>query len=169
MRFLITAVLCLRLLSCKDDDDPELPAPTKRGLNTFGCLVNKKVMVPGGHYGRLSAEVSQSGFVWITSGSSDTDEVVDILIKRDNVPIETGVRYEFDNVTGISCFYNNFHDKKETCMYRDVPVKGGITFTEINWEYQIIAGTFDFEVYSDECDKSVSITEGRFDIIFYYH
>lgn len=170
MRFLIAAMLCLCLSYCKDDDDPDLPAPTQTGKNTFGCLVNGKVMVPGGYYGRLSAEVDPSGLLWLASGNSDTEEHISIVIDRPGFPFEVGVRYEFNNPGDIKCYYNlAATDAEADCRYEDAPVGGAITFTKIDWDRQIIAGGFEFTAHSDYCNKDVSVTEGRFDIVFDYH
>lgn len=158
------------LLACKDDDDPGLPAHTQNGKNTFGCLVNGKVMVPGGRYERLSAEVDSAGLLWLTSGNSDTEEHIYFVIDRPDFPFEVGVRYEFNNPGDIKCYYNlATTDAEADCQYEDAPVTGGITFTKMDWNRKIIAGTFEFTAHSDYCNKDVSVTEGRFDIVFDYH
>jgi hypothetical protein len=168
MRFLISLFLFSCLFSCKDDDNPTLPAATRKGLNTFGCKVNGKVMVWGGYYGALNAEVHESGYAWLSFGNSNTKQVLNMVIDREDQPLEEGVRYAFDDSERARCWYNVYRIESESCMYASAPVSGGITFTEINWEYRIVSGIFDFEVYSDECDKSVSVTEGRFDIMNFY-
>src|SRR4051812_21228056 len=48
VRFLLTVPLCYLLLTCchTKDPEPDLPAETQTGANTFGCRFNGQAWIP---------------------------------------------------------------------------------------------------------------------------
>lgn len=58
-----------------------------------------------------------------------------------------------------------FNLKKDPpCFYdRDVVEKGKLEITKLDTTNHIIAGTFEFTVWKEDCD-TIRVTDGRFDI-----
>jgi hypothetical protein len=161
MRFIANAILIIFLITfidgCKDDD-PTLPPITSTGAGTFGCLIDGKVFVPRESLPWVDVTSDMIVVYKSQNGASFILKVRDL-----NNPIVANHTYYFKGEKDISCMYSTWSDNS-SCHYEDVPVSGSITFSKINYESHVISGTFEFTAFSSDCNKSVTITEGRFDI-----
>ncbi len=153
--------------ACKTDalsPKEELPPATQEGLNTFGCLVNGEVWVPRGS---INPSISKFTFYYDdellnvaatrTIGSKDISQSVSFRIEDCSY---TG-RYE---LTTIESARARFSDLKKACMYQtDSTQTGTLTITKLDTINHIIAGAFEFTVWTEACD-TIRVTDGRFDI-----
>ncbi|MGB7786039.1 MAG: DUF6252 family protein [Salinimicrobium sp.] len=157
----------------KECDDPIdcLPPITQKGANTAGCLVNGKVLVPGGQ-GINTGSVLKA----IYNYSSDNDSVFGLsirdltsggskmmLISIRNRELVEGEIYELTNeesnsfgsyINGLNGFVTNEGNR------------GELTISRIDTERHIASGTFWFDAVDDE-GEIVKIRNGRFDVQYY--
>lgn len=160
-RFLL--LLPLLLVACKKDG-PEagLPKATQEGKNTFGCLVNGKAFLPKagsvfsiGNRNPLEANFYQ-GYLYI---SARGDGGVDFVIKD---AYKTG-KYNLKTVPSG----NNGYYKDDTGQYFTSDIQSGeVELSRIDTLQKIASGTFQFSAtgISTATGKTVTITEGRFDV-----
>lgn len=162
--FLILAALLCLAVSCKDDDDSaknpvdQLPPATQEGAFTFGCLVNGEPFVVTNSY-KMTA-IYQGGILQI--GSSYEEEGIDqsiiIWLEQDITVKEYFLDENFENV---GFFRNHLID----CGYETYsPNSGSIHILLIDQSQFLVSGTFDFEAVSSDCQDTVRITDGRFDL-----
>jgi hypothetical protein len=165
-------VLCLEYSSCRKPPDPtpdtplteedKLPPATQEGKGTFGCLVNGKVWKP------KSGGLLQPG---IQPSYNEVNGHFQLFLKNENSNIRLNVLDFFTigklNLTKEQSY---FSDTASACVSLDglkefTDIEGGpIIFTTIDLIKGIISGTFDFTGKNIECQDSVIITSGRFDI-----
>jgi hypothetical protein len=155
---LVLVVTCI--VSCKDDDEPALPPITVTGANTFGCLIDGEVYVP---QGVDSAPLVDAGVDMIVVSGGQRGVNLQLVVRDTTMHfIFENQAYHF-NQENITCVYDVFNNKVD-CDYRDTPVSGYIKFSRIDFAKHIVAGVFEFSVYSAKCDKMINITDGRFDL-----
>lgn len=175
--------LLLILTNCKKDDDHVkdpvelLPPATQTGANTVGCLVNGEAFLPKG--GGLSG--NKNCFYQFVDGgyhfglsfriivNNDTQSVS--LFTRDKV-IEEGQTYILDanrfvDTIGRGAGYSHFNYDAgiENYYFTTTAVTGEMTITKLDFENNIVSGTFWFDAINDNGDI-VEIREGRFDMKF---
>lgn len=137
----------------------KLPPATQEGKNTFGCLVDGKA--------------------WVTKTSIDADAYYQegrlfIYAKLDSGGIDQEMTislFDFDLMEGEYILteypeiFGELRDLKTNCEYlTSASHIGKLTITHFDQTNFIISGTFEFEAYSDDCDKVVKVTHGRFDL-----
>jgi len=167
--FLPLLVLLLAAYSCKKDKvEPQLPAATMEGKNTFGALVNGKVWTPKGrpNFYQQSLDVvydprysggnlNIQAYRKIKDSPFVFESMVIGMMQLDHDGVYTLNNPEF----GIAFF------SSETCEYRkdaDVYRVGKLEITKLDLTNGIIAGKFEFTLAKPGCD-TVRVTEGRFD------
>jgi len=159
----LTAALAavLLLAACKKDDpDNGLPAATQEGKNTFGCLVDGQVFVPLPPQG-------------INTSSRDPLEAsiyrTDLLVSgRGNGYVDFALRNAFrpgtyslgETRTGNYAAHRISAGDYDT----DATHTGTVTLTRIDTVAKIAAGTFQFKGLDFRSGKTVTVTEGRFDV-----
>ncbi|GAA0188652.1 hypothetical protein GCM10009122_47650 [Fulvivirga kasyanovii] len=161
--FPVSLALFIGFSACQEDD--ELPPITSEGKNTFGCLVNGELWLPKGALGQGGTFAQMK--IW--------NDTVGATLYADNVNTTSGITISFFDVphlridksydlTDSTYFiqYSRLKDGK-ACFYENV-VKGNLKLSEYNIDQKILSGTFEFKAYSDVCNDTVTITEGRFDI-----
>ena len=153
-------------LSCKDEDDLDLPPLTTTGKMTFGCKIDGKKFLPGGIGGGVNSESDGTGWGYVSGSNSNSLNTVAIIIDRPGFSLVENVRYACDQEK-IHCQCFTSRETKD-CDYRDLPVSGGVTFTKIDSVNRIASGIFEFTAYSSACEKAISVTDGRFDVKFVY-
>jgi hypothetical protein len=152
------AILPLLMLSLQHCDDPlteleKLPPPTQSGKRTFGCLVDGKA---AHNQGISTASDYQGGTFFIHAGLGSG--LVQITINDSNLSEKT---YQLTERV-VNGTHARYYDG--TCnFYTSNLNTGTVTITHLDKVNFIISGTFEFTVYSDDCTKSVVVTEGRFD------
>ena len=176
LRYHVAALLltfcCIVLLtSCtKDpykDGEPVLPPVTMEGKNTLGFLLDGKVWVPYNPNPGLFTPTMEfymdrtvlGGEARLIRGKETNQQInltLDVKNGEDTYYFKKGyIGFEFFNnkKTGESCnIYKNHTD--------DSYVK----ITKLDWASRIISGTFEFPMMVSDCQDTVSITNGRFDL-----
>lgn len=182
---LIYCFLSFVLLSCKSDDDnsvnpvDQLPPATQTGANKAGCLVNGEVFLPkggglGGNY-NCYYQFVDGGYHFNMNFSDHTGAgTKGILIGTNNAIIEEGVTYSLNTITygngeggrGGGYSHLNFSENIEKYYTTTPEVTGEMKITKLDFENNIVSGTFWFDAQELETGEIVEIREGRFDMRF---
>jgi hypothetical protein len=169
--FLLT--ISLTLSCCNSDDDnnaqnpiDQLPPETQTGENTFGCLLDGEVFIPGGGTNPLDSvyQFVNGGYYFSVQGNKRDSEnnLLTISIGVLNIELTQGTTYQLlENEDGnatarflISTLSN----------YTSSNNSGELTITKLDTENQIVSGTFWFDVIHPLTGEIVEIREGRFDM-----
>lgn len=156
-------IIALFLLgSCNDDSQTEkekLPPATQTGENTFGCLVDGKAWV---------TETSIDAYGFYQSG------VLSITALLEKKGIDQGMGFIIHDLNLEEKIYTlslppdkyaAFGDNILNCGFETASLYSGtLTVTNFDSNRFIVSGTFEFEAYSDDCNRIVKVTEGRFDL-----
>ena len=147
----------------------ELPAATQEGLNTFSCLVNGEVWVPKGGFAinKLTYDYNpnyDSNYFQVRAKRYFVDNGKDISqtlsITIEGKIVETKI-YKLENPRTTRGRYANL---EIPCVFEtNSEQPGALTVTKLDTVNHIIAGTFAFTVWTEECD-TIKVTDGRFDI-----
>ena len=153
--------------STPKDDLTKLPPETQEGKNTFGCLVNGKVWRNQGVTSLYSDNLSITVTDQLTIGATKY---------IDNIHQGIGIGHPQANKEGIYLLnganYARYTDVKKQCNYGlgNTPIEGKLEITkfqrtEVNGGKRlIVAGRFHFTIISNECQDTIRVTDGRFDI-----
>lgn len=184
-KILLALTIGLAAMGCRDKDEynPQLPPITQTGANTFGAVINGKVMVPrsstsrnwsflgSGHsctyYGK---GIYQDKYEVINASDCKETRRGRIYIYMENynnnsTPIGT---YAFEDSNGsydddiikpkgimMNCYLNNVR-------YLSIANTGSITITRNDDE--VISGTFSCKLRNkDNPNDIIEIKDGRFD------
>ena len=156
---LLPMAICFLLLSgmkCKKQTtqpEPQLPAETQTGANTFGCLVDGKVFVPKGSfpYSGLSASIQFEILNFNAKNKEESTGMV-IILRGFNKIGEYVITSSNDEI-GIS------KDNQDFYAY-----DGKIIITKYDRVEKILSGQFYFTAKHSQTGKTISITDGRFDV-----
>ncbi len=161
--------------SCKEENifntapPDELPPATMTGANTFGCLVNGEVWKPyieDANFWERALNVNHD------RGWVGCDQL--LIVAKKTLFKDIELHQEFiinawcpvlgeNKITptkGAFLYY-------QPCGYSyrvDTLSPHIINITKLDIENNIASGTFEFTAISDECQDTVRITEGRFDV-----
>jgi hypothetical protein len=157
----------LAFSACVEED--ELPPITKEGKNTFGCFVDGKLWLPERRLGGTAMEAQlqvSSDSVGVNIYANGATSVF-IMSIYDGPTLQINKRYDLSSKKfyaaytnwsgGSSCDYDSIIDGSITLsrFYRGPETAPGL----------VISGVFEFTARSTtECDGTVTITEGRFDM-----
>ncbi len=186
-RILITMLLIFPLWGlggCSNDDDQssqdpvsQLPEATQTGANTAGCLVNGEVFLPkgGGLAGNKNCfyQYVDGGYHFMMRFSDFSgDDSSSVRLGTQNATIENGKTYSLN----ARPFYSNNEDGRgggyeiytlepfsETYHSTTNEITGEMTITKLDFENNIVSGTFWFDAINDE-GEIVEVREGRFDM-----
>jgi hypothetical protein len=158
-------LLALPLLLGGCEKEEEFPPATQEGKNTMAFKLNGREWIASS----VRADETAGTFIALYGGRKDDYPTICIAIrKKDFFTVEEKV-YDFgDTSQGIS-----FVDKKGlVCVYgyTDVytneknMITGTVKITRYDFEKAIISGEFELVLKGRDCQDSVVITEGRFDI-----
>lgn len=154
--------------SCKTDilsPKEELPAATQEGLNTFGCLVNGEVWIPKRIYNKLEYFYYENdGSFNVTAykkiGSNDINQELGFGVLEGLIAEDSYILSNLETTKSMAGF-NNYN---LNCYYETNPKQAGtLSIIKLDTANHIIAGTFEFTVWTEECD-TIKVTDGRFDI-----
>ncbi len=169
--FTILAFASLSFITSCDvfDKEPELPPITTEGKGTFGCLVNGKLFLPNaplgygsGVYAELQTYPDTLGISIYVSNSATKQTLV--IFIYDTPTLEVGKVYNLTHAK-FSVDYIEYSDMS-SCRYQTI-IDGSLTLLKLdiaNPERMIAAGTFEFEESSIDCQDTIIVTSGRFDI-----
>lgn len=169
---LLITLSLLSTTSCNNDDDQpqnpidQLPLATQTGENTFGCLLDGEVFIPGGGTNPLDSvyQFVNGGYYFSVQGNKRNSEnnLLTISIGVLNIELIQGTTYQLlENEDGnatasflISTLSN----------YTSINNSGELTITKLDTENQIISGVFWFDVIHPLTGEIAEIREGRFDM-----
>jgi len=176
MRQLISIVIIVLLLpllavACEEpiaEEPPyELPPITQEGANTFGCLINGEVWLPGSSDSKTNYLSANYPFINSYDISAlntfDNTDYFNLRLK-DTSNIWEGHTYRLYTKEDATFFF-----ELDDCLFVNGYTGGQIVAGELfvskyNIRPEFISGTFWFTAVSD-CD-TVFVTEGRFDLPF---
>lgn len=169
--YIMIFILLTGCESCDDIINPKtelkkLPPATQIGENTFGCLINGNVWT------HLSNS-SQGGVFMDLQNSTNT---VGVNIYADNYKENNGItisifddptlkinkQYDLKDIKFLTQY--SWHNDLKICTYDSI-LTGSITLSRFDISYRIISGVFDFKAYSEDCEDSIVLTSGRFDLM----
>ena len=159
------ALLTIGFSACEEED--ELPSITLEGKNTFGCLVNGKLFTPKAPPGQVGTEAdlfqlgdtATSVNIYGSNYASDQSFFISII---DSPELQIDKTYSLTDSTCCGIEYSEFGDFP-SCRYKK-SLSGHVKLLKFDINQKILSGTFEFKAYSDACNDTVTITEGRFDI-----
>jgi hypothetical protein len=162
----------LSVASCNNDDDNNqiLPPATQTGAGTFACTVNGQnfidtsggffncfyQLVDGEYYFNIQGQAEIGMITSINLGTTKkeiTEDETLFLIENSNNSTWAGARFllnvnssEFSNTNQINT--------------------GELAITKLDFENNIVSGTFWFDLENPYTGELVQIREGRFDTLF---
>jgi hypothetical protein len=173
-----TFCFCFVLLlfcTCKKNEVDALPPLTMEGKNTFGCLIDGKAYVPNGGSGYNADKAVEGGYqaiewkdikncIWIRTNNKDGSGM-DIWLCN----VERTGEYSMDYNTGVSPAvilpYNyGLYYNRRNFFVTDVQHIGKVMITRADTVTGVVAGTFEFTAYDSTARKTISVTNGRFDV-----
>jgi len=186
---LVGLVIQMTMTSCIKnlfkEKEESLPAVTQIGANTLGCKINGKVWVPNGTHDlfvsihALSAYTYQSQGIKYFSISARRDpslfnkeeDSYDDMSLDVTLPPSTGeiIINKDCNSCGLYCPYNSLRFKikglfQGGCYMTSSIHTGKVRFTRIDTTNKIVSGTFEFSAIDKSSGKTITVTDGRFDV-----
>ncbi|MBP6302303.1 MAG: hypothetical protein KBB37_00365 [Bacteroidia bacterium] len=172
---LLAAIICLGI-QCKKDDDSyakelaKLPPYTKKGYNTFGCLINGKAFPQNSEGYHQTQWYYYNGDLFINySTQFNTFDVNQSITIRTN-KIHAEGTFLIDPVLGEDQFtvITGGEDRFYSSILFQNPLerRAAITITRLDSINHIISGTFAFKARAIQSDKEVSVEQGRFDLFY---
>lgn len=189
---LFTTLTLLALVSCstidnKDSPNPQLPAVTQTGANTFGAIINGQVMVPRNSIGYIPPGSNHYAVQYYRSLNGDFEEIfaADKQTKMGAVYVFIyDIKNTNQNSTPLSIGDYQIHDSNGTLSYSTaentcitliyygsnnqpktyLSINGTGKITLLKNDNQIISGIFSCKFKAkDNPDDLIEITSGQFD------
>jgi hypothetical protein len=139
----------------------KLPRATNTGEGTFGCLVDGKAWVAKSDSWSPPAAKAfyQEGRLSITGVASAIGQTMRLSLYDLNLTEQAYALNAYPDSYGILDEINTYCEYITSSEY-----SGQLTITHLDKINYIISGTFEFEAYSVDCSKKVTVTKGRFDL-----
>jgi hypothetical protein len=170
---IILFILTFTLSCCNKDDAPKpiilpvqlLPPATQTGANTFGCLLDGQVFLPGNGSNPLDCVYQNIGgdyFFTLQANKRDSNSVLIglALTTQRRQLLQNNIYSLIDindgNVSGNYSFGTLYFNTNQT-------ETGQLTITKLDLTNQIVSGTFWYDV-KDANGVVHQIREGRFDM-----
>ncbi|MFD2719415.1 DUF6252 family protein [Hymenobacter monticola] len=144
----------------KDAPDAGLPAATQEGRNTFGCLVDGQAFGPKPPTGinsssrdPLEASIYRTDVLVSARGGGYVEFALRNAFRPGTYPLGETQTASYGSyiINGIS-------------HYTTATYPGTVTLTRIDTVARIAAGTFEFTALDYRSGKTVTVTQGRFDV-----
>jgi hypothetical protein len=145
-------------------------------MNTIGCLVNGKALVPKGEtwhsntyscqYQYLNNSLSEGYYFTVSVINSKDKPLTSVYVQTNNLEFEEGKTYPLvsENEEGNAYgFFWTDNGTKSTYYFTNETNRGELTITKLDKYNQIISGTFWFDAVNERGEK-VEVREGRFDM-----
>ena len=181
---LLLSLFTAFLWACHKDQDPAppktqvelLPPATQEGKRTFGCLIDGMAWTPKAGFVPPALNISYdeiSGYfgLWaLRNLGNGLFQTVGIggIFKTDGIyeiPFDSVLRSD----TSSYCAVLSSIDPSTGMGNKEYwNTNGTLIITKVDRATGIIAGTFEYDAYSPECDDTVRITQGRFDVRYKY-
>ncbi|MFA7444920.1 MAG: hypothetical protein WCY89_03175 [Flavobacteriaceae bacterium] len=191
MKTKILLLITITLLwGCSSDDNtPEnplaqLPPETQTGANTFGCLIDGRVLIPRDGAGTTMGQDRGFRFWGDPTGEMQYNEIDihdykshrtgSILIHIQNLRQIGEGEYIIDRSNGMTSIDGYMHNyihcrifssrTNSYQWYRSFDNSGILTITRFDWENGIISGVFECRaINSSNSNDTIDIKLGRFD------
>ncbi len=174
-------LVALTFLNCTSTDAPQdqLPPITQTGANTFGCIINGKVLMPKDSRGSLGGVNPRNGIT--AEYDSNNNFIIDAGNFRDNngdriyiyiYNLTSIGTYSFGLSTGQSSptfeptYSHSWSIISQTSKFISNANSGIVKITQFDTSNKIVSGTFNnlTLVNIDDSNDIIQITDGRFDI-----
>jgi hypothetical protein len=164
-------ILCV---ACKEPID-FLPPATQTGQNTLGFLVDGKPYIPEGTSGLFSTNIAIRGGLmgshfgsglalhFSTYGSKDNNGVITVHLDNYKLGINPVNNGNWAKADLIGRKYFATYSRNDGWFLSSSAHKGWINLTKADSVSGIVSGTFEF-ILADTTGRTVSITDGRFDL-----
>jgi hypothetical protein len=167
-------LIAFTLFSCNNDDSDvapidQLPEATQTGRGIFGALVDGEAFVETNNFFNTFYQQVDGEFFFGIQGEVDDRDPRSIGVGTNALELQEGTTIILtDNVPGNAwggVFFN-----PETNVFESVETnsqnQGTLTITKLDFENNIVSGTFEMTVEDPFTGELVQITEGRFDTLF---
>ena len=151
-----------------------LPPATQTGANTFGCLIDGEVWVPRvpllavtyvDKYALFNEKnLSGSGILLTNLVDSKNDDHFTLAFTSSFFQERT---YQTLSDTAAFRFNPDFRKLNDQYGHIDGDTSNYLTITKIDTAHNFISGIFRCVLYTANKSKSIKITDGRFDMIYY--
>jgi hypothetical protein len=178
-KLVILLTITATLLSCCKKDVTLTPTPlsqlppvTQTGANTFGCLLDGQVFVPGitnNSYQCFYQLVNGEYYFWVGANNQKKGVLTALSIGTEKLTITEGqILNLYDRING-NCFGRYFLGNDLTGViennYTSTTNTGELKITKLDFAKSIVSGTFWYDV-KDKDGVVHQIREGRFDMKF---
>lgn len=172
-KLILLFTISLTLSSCSNDDDnnaqnpiDQLPPATQTGENTFGCLLDSEVFIPGGGINPLDCvyQFVNGGYYFGLQGNKrDNDNnLITLSLSTNALEINQGQTYALINDEIGNAYAGYLYVTLSSITSENNT--GELTITKLDTENQIVSGTFWFDVIHPVTGEIAEIREGRFDM-----
>lgn len=167
-------LIAFTLFSCNNDDDSDvspidqLPEATQTGRGIFGALVNGEAFVETNNFFNTFYQQVDGEFFFGLTAQFDGQNPSAINLATKARTISEGetlllIEREDGNAWGGG-FTPSFN---ETMLVKTNSINSGIlTITKLDFENNIVSGTFEMTVINPYTNEVVQVTNGRFDTLF---
>ena len=186
--FFVLALAFLCFAACEEPLEPEplspekqLPPKTQEGKNTLGCLIDGRAYVMCAGPIDASPILGNGSPIHVSTGLPDFRSFG--IDTRDECSDDNPDPYdtlsltiwldENDKVTVKYADYANFGKDGKTCQINDNfryhDTLSPINFIKVTYfqpNRRIIAGEFEFDLYTPGCTDTLHLRKGRFDVKF---
>ena len=153
------------IVSCNKDD---LTKATQKGANTFSCKVNGNIFKPFHEAGLFNDPTVLSVRNDVQGGfgvSAENQESSESVFLESPYLTKTGVYKLYAEHPNRGIYNYRIITGNDPGVYTtDSTYTGELTITRCDTVNGIYSGTFYFTAYDPATDKTVSVTDGRFDI-----
>ena len=162
--------ILLAFTACNNDNKAsnpldQLPPATQVGANTFGCLLDGEVFIPGGGTNPLDCvyQFVDGGYYFSLQGNKRdrNNNLITIGLSTNNLEVTQNQTFNLLENTALNAYgtyaFNAVFSRTNSIH------TGKLTITKLDTQNQIVSGTFWFDV-QDQNGMVHQIREGRFDM-----
>ena len=170
MKALFTTCLTFFLLhSCASDDRVSLPPATMTGVGVFACLVDGKVFIDDSFDIMGAYQLVEGGYYFSVVGNEPDQNPRSIALQTLDKELVAGQVYELvapepGNAFGGALI--SLSENESDVTYTTSGLTGQMTITKLDFETNIVSGTFWFDLLHPLLNDTIKIRSGRFDVIF---
>jgi hypothetical protein len=167
--FFISIIIAFIGISCKKHKPPQpdnpygLPNATQTGANIFACRINGKNWISDKGIFHIRGGINNDTLATSADKNESGFELIVLIVKGS---AKQGANYDFSDTTkALGEFSTNKLCGSQTgTVYRYFSTDGSINITRIDPLNKIISGKFNFIAPRGDCNDTLKITDGRFDI-----
>ncbi len=160
--FLILFAACKKQKPQLQADNPYgLPNATQSGVNIFACRINGENWISKESSFDLGGSVINDTLAAKGTYHGIGVETIYVLLKGN---LQEGKLYNISNNNSIIYTTTKLCNSNIIDFYNYLSNNGQIKLTKLDRTNKIIAGSFFFNVIRQNCNDTLKITDGRFDI-----